>query len=399
MKPIRTQADYEAALARIDGLMSASEGSPEADDLETLAILVEKFEEQHWPMPDAPAFEVLRLVMEGKGLTPKDMTRYLGSPSTVSKVLHGKKELTVNQIRVLSRELGIPGGVLIGAAPDSVQEVDWISFPLIEMARRGLFGREYIRSRLNTLSKAAADLVPGLIGQAGLDHAKLPRLRQGLVVCPASDPYAVMAWLLEVAKVAQDRLPAAQYKGLTREDMQALAAMSRTLDGIRRAMDYLEERGVLVVIVPHYKKSRIDGGVVFLDGGRPTIGLSLRYDRVDYFWFTLLHEVAHIVCGHVEGFLADDSLEPASHDAVEQEANALVEEVTVPAAEFDTAIPDPREASLEAVIELAQSCGVSVALVAGRVQYKSGNYRKFARLLGRGKVRRLFEEEGSEKKQ
>ncbi len=54
MKPICTQADYEAALARIDVLLSASEGSPEADDLETLAILVEKFEEQHWPMEDAP---------------------------------------------------------------------------------------------------------------------------------------------------------------------------------------------------------------------------------------------------------------------------------------------------------------------------------------------------------
>jgi HTH-type transcriptional regulator / antitoxin HigA len=84
------------------------------------------------------------------------------------------------------------------------------------------------------------------------------------------------------------------------------------------------------------------------------------------------------------------------HDA---QGNALVEKVTVSAPEFDAAIPDPREASLEAVIELAQSCGVSVALVAGRVRYKSGNYRKFARLLGRGKVRRLFAEEGSENKQ
>jgi HTH-type transcriptional regulator/antitoxin HigA len=159
------------------------------------------------------------------------------------------------------------------------------------------------------------------------------------------------------------------------------------------AIGYLADRGIPVVIVPHYKKSKIDGGVVIIDGGRPAIGLSLRYDRKDYFWFTLMHEVAHIVCDHVKDYLADDLLDPEDLEKVEREANELVEAVTIPAETFNSIIPDPAVASLESIIRLAQECDVDVSIVAGRVQYKANEYRKFSRLVGRGRVRALFDAE------
>lgn len=397
MKPIRSNADYEAALARVDELMSAPEGSSDAEDLEVLAILVEKYEKEHFPFPDAPASEVLRLYMEENGLTPKDMAKYLGSPSAVSKILGGSKELTVAHVRILSKELGIPAAALVGAAEPEAG-VDWTAFPLVEMARRGLFGAQYLRSTFKTLAAAATDLLPTLIGSARLDFACQPRLRQGIKPGPASDSYAIMAWLVEVGKLAQERMPERPYVALTREDLRLLAGLSKNLDGIPAAIRYLEERGVPVVVVPHYKKSKIDGGVVVLDGGRPAIGLSLRFDRVDYFWFTFLHEVAHIVLGHVSDFLGEEFMDSDSHETIEQEANALVEAVTVPAETFASVIPDPSEATLEAIVELAQACGVSVAIVAGRVQYKSGDYRKFARFVGRGKVRKLFGSQDTKEK-
>jgi len=117
MKPIRDHADYEKALARIEELISAPEGSPEVDELEVLAILVEKYEEQHYPIPEAPVSEVLKLFMEENNLTPKDMAKYLGSASAVSKILNGSKDLTVNQIRILSNELKIPLTALVGGRP------------------------------------------------------------------------------------------------------------------------------------------------------------------------------------------------------------------------------------------------------------------------------------------
>jgi len=390
MKLIRTEVEYDAALARIDALMSASEGTPEAEDLEVLAILVEKYEEEHYPIPDAPAFEVLKLYMEQNGLAPKDMVPYLGSPSAVSKILNGKKELSLHQVRALSKELGIPAAALIGGNPESGPEVDWTRFPLFEMARRGLFGPEHLTSTSKTLTKAAAELMPMLIKEAKLDANSQLRMRQGLRPGPTSDPYAGMAWLIEVAKTAQERKPDRPFQGLTREDLKNLGSLSKTLDGIPKAIEYLAERGVPVVIAPHYKKSKIDGGVITLDEGRPAIGLSLRYDRVDSFWFTFLHEVAHIILGHVKDFLADAYLDHGQSEAIEQEANSLVEAFTIPKDIFDQAIPKPELATLEAIIELGQRCGVSVAIAAGRVRSLTGDYRKFARLVGIGRVRAML---------
>jgi HTH-type transcriptional regulator/antitoxin HigA len=389
MKPIRDHADHMKALARIEELISAPEGSPEADELEVLAILVEKYEEEHYPIPEAPVSEVLKLFMEENNLTPKDMAKYLGSASAVSKILNGSKDLTVNQIRILSNELKIPLTALVGGTSEE-SSVNWVAFPLVEMARRGLFGEQYLRASFKTLAGEARELVSGLIGDARLDFAAA-RLRQGIRPGPASDPYAIKAWLVEVAKRAQDNLPAQPYKGMSRSELSDLAHLSKKRSGMQLAIRHLEDLGIPVVHVPHYKKSKIDGGVVVIDGGRPTIGLSLRYDRKDYFWFTLLHEAAHIVCGHVKDYLADDLLDPDDLEKVEREANELVEDVTIPAETFNSIIPDPAAATLESVIRLAQECDVDVSIVAGRVQYKANEYRKFSRLVGRGRVRTFFE--------
>lgn len=389
MKPIRDHADHMKALARIEELISAPEGSPEADELEVLAILVEKFEEEHYPIPEAPVSEVLKLFMEENNLAPKDMAKFLGSASAVSKILNGSKDLTVNQIRILSNELKIPLTALVGGTSEE-SSVNWVAFPLVEMARRGLFGEKYLRASFKTLAGEARELVSGLIGNARLDFAAA-RLRQGIRPGPASDPYAIKAWLVEVAKRAQDNLPAQPYKGMSRSELSDLAHLSKKRSGMQLAIRHLEDLGIPVVHVPHYKKSKVDGGVVVIDGGRPAIGLSLRYDRKDYFWFTLLHEAAHIVCGHVKDYLADDLLDPDDLEKVEREANELVEDVTIPAETFHSIIPDPAAATLESVIRLAQECDVDVSIVAGRVQYKANEYRKFSRLVGRGRVRTFFE--------
>ncbi len=395
MKPIRSAEDHAAALARIDALLAASEGTPEADELEVLAILVEKYEAGQWPIPDAPPHEVLRLVMEANGLSRKDLARYLGSPAAVSKVLSGKKELTLSQVRVLGRELGIPVAALVGGDVEPGPETDWSRFPLQEMARRGLFGTAEREAPPKTLARRAEELLSRLVAEAGLDIACEPCLRQGLRPGPDSNPYAVLAWLLEVAVAARRRLAHQApdpYRGLSQADLRQLAMLSKTREGLVEAVAFLARRGVPVVVVPHYKRSRIDGGVVMLNGGRPAIGLTLRYDRVDHFWFTLLHECAHIVLGHVQGYLAEECREDVALAGVEREANALVEAVTVPEEAFASAVPDPGKASLQDVIELAQRWGVGVPVVAGRVRFRSGDYRKFSGYVGRGEVRELLTE-------
>ncbi len=397
MKPIRDEAGYEAALARIGALMSAPEGSPEVDELEVLSILVEKYEEETYPIPEAAAHEVLKLVMEENDLAPRDMIPFLGSPSTVSKVLNGKRELTPAQIRTLSKHLHIPVAALFSEAPEPDEPtpgggVDWSAFPLVEMSRRALFGVEHLRATARGLAERAAEVIPALIGTARLDFACPPRLRQGIKTGPASDPFAVMAWLIEVAKRGQERGSQVPYRALSRQDLRTLATMSKlgSADGIKGAIAFLEDRGVPVVIVRHYKKTKIDGGVVVLDGGRPVIGLSLRHDKVDSFWFTLLHEAAHIVLGHVSDYVADEFLDMESYGEDERAANALVEDVTIPSASFNAAIPNPAQATLSIMFGLAQQFDIALPIVVGRVQFKANDYRKFSKYVGRNVVRRLF---------
>ena len=114
IKPIRTEADYEAALQEVDQLLDAQLGTLEGDRLEILVTLIEAWEEKHYPIPqpDDPV-EVLKYYMESRGLSRSDMIQYLGSKERVSEVLGRKRGLSLAMIRRLHEGLGIPADLMI----------------------------------------------------------------------------------------------------------------------------------------------------------------------------------------------------------------------------------------------------------------------------------------------
>jgi len=113
LKPIRTKADYKAALNAISSLLDAPEGSREAGMLEVLSVLVEAYEEEHHPIPPPDPIEAIKFRMEQMGLTRRDLETYLGSRARVSEVLNRKRPLSVEMIRRLNAGLGIPAEILI----------------------------------------------------------------------------------------------------------------------------------------------------------------------------------------------------------------------------------------------------------------------------------------------
>jgi HTH-type transcriptional regulator/antitoxin HigA len=113
MKIIKTEAEYDAALERIDAVMNAAPGSAEEEELELLAILVEKYEQERYPIELPDPVEAIKFRMEQEGLTRKDMIKYLGSQSKVSEVLNYKRPLSLAMIRALTEGLNIPAEVLI----------------------------------------------------------------------------------------------------------------------------------------------------------------------------------------------------------------------------------------------------------------------------------------------
>lgn len=113
IKPIKTETDYQAALEEIEGLFDAAPDTPEGDRLEVLVTLVEAYEEKHYSIPKPDPIEAILYHMESRGLTRRDLQPYIGSRARVSEVLNRKRPLTMEMIRNLHKELGIPAEVLI----------------------------------------------------------------------------------------------------------------------------------------------------------------------------------------------------------------------------------------------------------------------------------------------
>jgi HTH-type transcriptional regulator/antitoxin HigA len=121
IKPIRNEADYQAALIEIDKLMESQPGTTEGDRMDVLVTLVEAYEANHFPIPepDDPV-EVLKYYMESRGLSRADLIVYLGSKERISEFLNRKRGLSLGMIRKLHIGLGIPADLLVGR---SVQRV------------------------------------------------------------------------------------------------------------------------------------------------------------------------------------------------------------------------------------------------------------------------------------
>jgi len=113
IRPIRTEADYQAALAEIERLFGTALNTPEGDRLDVLTTLVEAYEDLHYRIPAPDPVEAIKYYMESRGLSRGDLEPYLGSRARVSEVLSRKRPLSLGMIRRLHTGLGIPADVLI----------------------------------------------------------------------------------------------------------------------------------------------------------------------------------------------------------------------------------------------------------------------------------------------
>ena len=152
------------------------------------------------------------------------------------------------------------------------------------------------------------------------------------------DPYALTAWCIRVLTLARKNPLKNKYvKGSVKlSTLQEVARLSYFENGPLLAKEYLEKQGIHLIVAPHLPKTYIDGAAMLLPDGRPVIGLTLRYDRIDNFWFCLLHELAH-VAKHLsvsKRIIVDDldlrGHEAASEDKIEKEADEMARNGLIP---------------------------------------------------------------------
>jgi HTH-type transcriptional regulator / antitoxin HigA len=403
IRAIRTAPDYEAALARIDTLMDAEPDTPEGEELDVLTDLVELYEARHEPMGYPSPLAAVRFRMEQGGLSPRDLIPFIGSRPKVSEVLSGKRPLTMQMARALHANLGIPADVLLqqpgGEIRSALDGIDWKRFPLAEMAKRG-----WIEQRCD-LKEHAEEIMRDLIRRAGGEDAlpALYRKNEHARANAKTDPYALRAWCWEVlARANATQLSAAYKPGTVElEFLRKVARLSWSADGPRLAQEFLARNGIHLVCLRHLPRTHLDGAAFQLADGTPVVGLTLRYDRLDNFWFCLLHELAHIG-RHVaktrnEAFIDDLTLrdvEGVRRDSKEIEADQWAEEGLIPADVWDISRVQVNPSPL-AVMELAQRLQINPAIVAGRVRHETRNYRLLSHFVGTGEVRRQLLKEAA----
>lgn len=113
IKPIKTQKDYQTALQQVELLWDAPKDSADADVLDVLATLIDKYEDDHFPINTPDPVEAIKFRMEQSGISKSDLAIYLGGKNRASEILSKKRRLTLGMIRSLNKNLKIPAGALI----------------------------------------------------------------------------------------------------------------------------------------------------------------------------------------------------------------------------------------------------------------------------------------------
>ena len=400
IKVIKSSKDYTQAMARLSALMALEPkaDSKEDSELELLALVIEDYERKIVPpaMPDA--VDAILFRMDQMKLGRKDLEQYIGSTSKVSEVLSRKRPLSLSMIRRLHQGFGIPADVLIGcdgnekAALGMEPAMDYSKLPLKEMLDRGCFGN--FKGNTQRLKDYAEDLFLKFMRDLLPKQEEPAFLRAPLHQRGAreADGNSLLAWRLCVLKKARAMPASREYKKgiVTTKWMKDLTRLSVFDDGPKLAREQLGMAGITLVTEPHFKGTYLDGAAM-LDDGRPIVALTLRHDRLDNFWFVLMHELAHVAkhLDEANPVFTDDLESPGEQDRKEREADDMAQESLIPQTAWEKSAAHTSHLAND-VIALAEKLGVHPAIVAGRVRHETKNYRILAKQLGHGLVTRHF---------
>lgn len=389
---IKTDQQYQKALEEVGRLAEMDPALESADGtrLELLAKLVEDYEKERFFFRKPDPIDAIIFRMEEKGLRQKDVADLLGGRNRASEVLSRKRPLTLPMIRALHEKLDIPAALLVrepSAEYKPEAEFNEADIPMDLLQKRGWVEAGVTAKQLlhRLLAPSASPVL--------LRHT---RVFGGTA---RTNHVRIQLWLARVREIADSRhYSHGRYKKehLSLDALRYVARLSWMEDGPRLAMNFLAERGIALVIEPHLSPTRLDGAAMIGRNGAPVIGLTVREDRLDNFWFTLMHELVH-AWKHLDNegqrAIADENIEkPAANiEEIEREANAFAAEILIDKATWRRSHAHLNP-SVQSIQEFATRMQVSPAIVAGRIRYERRNYSIFSKLVGYRTVRAMFPE-------
>jgi len=399
-KVINTEEDYDTAINELERLIDLhpEPGSIEADQLDVLSILVEKYEEKNFAFDLPDTISAIKFVMDQRNLTRDDLVPYLGSRSRVSEILSGKRELSKKMMRTLHKELGIPAEILLqeldAEMPEEV-DLQWERFPLAEMRRHGWFPES--SGTLSKMREYAEDLISPML--MTLQKYCVSPLMPRSSACnyrgeKQIDEYSLSIWQAKVVELAlNDQLDVKYSKDMSENLLQIIACLTAFSEGPLLARQKLNQYGIHLIILPHLPKTYLDGAAMVLKDGSPVIGLTLRHDRLDNFWFSLMHELVHVIehLGKDNTPYFDDFEHRARDIAdVESDADKIAENKLIPSDQWNHNDSEKMYLKGNPVIRnKARELNIDPSILAGRIRHDI-DYKRFHGLLGKGIPRRLF---------
>lgn len=270
-------------------------------------------------------------------------------------------------------------------------QISWETFPSKEVAKRGVL-RKYFGSKLDKDIDLACKK---LCEELGLTGSNKPLLAYRRGAGLGSDPgltTGLLAWLASVLVnfPRAKKFPIFQPEKLNDTWFQSLRRLTVLETGPLKAVGFLREAGIALMIERHFKHTKLDGAS-FIYRGTPVVGLTLRYDRIDNFWFVMFHELAHIklhlLGGSKKVFL--DNFD-AEMTGIEKEADDFAQEALIPSEAWEKC-PARTFHSEQFLKDFAKNQEVHPAIVAGRIMREENDRRIFPKSVGQGEVRRLFE--------
>ena len=338
---------------------------------------------------------ILRQELEARGWTQRDLAAILGRPEQViSEIIAGSKQITPETSIELSQAFGTSPEFwhnleanyrleLAGtqAQGDAIARRSrlYAELPLREMAGRGWLT---LRESVDELEAEVA----GCLGMPLLPEPPRPAARWRGSAARAPLTYAQLAWLHRAKALARGQtITGAWCVGNLDPLVHELSSHMRLAEDVAHVSAVLARWGVRLVLLRHLAKTYLDGAAFWIEDG-PAVALTLRHDRIDAFWFTLMHELAHLAEGSAETYLdqlENDGAEREVADSYEEAASRLASRWLLAPEAFSDFVartgPHFSRASIEA---FATSQGLHPGIVLGRLQREGlVSYRNLRGLL------------------
>jgi len=376
-------ADVEAELAEYDLLKSGQVSFSKSYSLEELPrVLVQARIASGMSQTDLAD----RLGMKPQQIQRYEATDYMGA--SLGRLIEISRALGVKASGSFEGPMPAGGSVFTWSDAD---DVAWGQLPYKEMIKRKWFSLPRGANPIEKVKEYFLDAAGPQFATAF--HRK--KMHSGNV----PNEYALLAWQARVLELARAKIEDGSIGEFHLDDrwLPDLVRLTRRQDGPKRARELLAEKGVVLICERHLPGSYLDGAAMLADGETPIVALTLRHDRLDNFWFVLMHELGHVFLHLFDGKRFDffDEEGASDSDAIEAEADKFALDALIPEDLWNQCLS--RFALSEEAVKIdAETIGIDPSIIAGRIRKERGNYTILNELVGRGQVRSQLEEAGDD---